>query len=102
MHMYADVDIPEPETFHDDYENRSEAAKEATMRIDRDLNKRDLKVDPPEGLTDDELKSWKYQRYIKDYLRVIASIDDNVGRVLDYLDEQNLTERSEELRVRED
>ena len=92
MHMYEDVDIPEPETFHDDYENRSEAAKEATMRIDRDLNKRDLKMDPPEGLTDAELKSWKYQRYIKDYLRVIASVDDNVGRVLDYLDEENLAD----------
>lgn len=27
MHMYEDVDIPEPETFHDDYSNRSNAAK---------------------------------------------------------------------------
>jgi arylsulfatase A-like enzyme len=31
-----------------------------------------------------------YQRYIKDYLRCIASIDDNVGRLLDYLDESGL------------
>lgn len=92
MHMYEDVDIPEPETFNDDYSNRSNAAKEATMRIDRDLNERDLKVPPPEGLTDAELKSWKYQRYIKDYLRVIASVDDNVGRVLDYLDAEGLAE----------
>jgi len=30
------------------------------------------------------LKKWKYQRYIKDYLRCIASVDDNVGRLLDY------------------
>jgi len=92
MHMYEDIDIPEPETFNDDYSNRSNAAKEAHMRIDRDLNERDVKGKPPEGLTDAELKSWKYQRYIKDYLRVIASVDDNVGRVLDYLDENNLTD----------
>jgi arylsulfatase A-like enzyme len=91
-HMYEDVDIPEPETFNDDYSNRAYAAKEARMRIDRDLTKLDLKMDPPEGLSPEELKSWKYQRYIKDYLRVIASIDDNVGRVLDYLDEKGLAE----------
>lgn len=90
--MYENVDIPEPTTFNDDYSNRSNAAKEATMRIDKDLNERDLKGAPPEGLTDQEQKSWKYQRYIKDYLRVIASVDNNVGRMLDYLDEEGLTE----------
>ncbi|MCJ7843351.1 sulfatase [Lederbergia sp. NSJ-179] len=92
--MYEDVDIPEPETFHDDYSNRSNAAKEATMRVDRDFNKTDLKVDPPENLSPEELKGWKYQRYIKDYLRVVASIDDNVGRMLNYLDEEGLTENT--------
>lgn len=90
--LYEDIDIPEPETFHDDYSNRSHAAKEATMRVDRDLFKDDLKEDPPEGLTPNELKSWKYQRYIKDYLRVVASIDDNVGRMLDYLEAEGLAE----------
>lgn len=92
--MYDDVDIPEPETFDDDYSNRSHAAKEATMRVDRDLNKTDLKIDPPEDLSPAELKSWKYQRYIKDYLRVVASIDDNVGRMLDYIDEEGLTDNT--------
>jgi arylsulfatase A-like enzyme len=33
---------------------------------------------------------WKYQRYIKDYLRTIASVDDNLGRVLRWLDETGL------------
>ena len=41
-----------------------------------------------------DLVKWKYQRYIKDYLRCIASVDDNIGRVLDYLDENNLTENT--------
>lgn len=92
MHLYEDVDIPEPETFHDDYSTRVYAAHEAEMRIDTHLTKRDVKMDPPEGLSPSELKSWYYQRYIKDYLRCIASVDDNVGRLLDYLDEKGLTE----------
>ena len=93
-HMYDDVDIPEPETFHDDYSHRASAAEAARMRIDRDLNEHDLKMPVPEGLTKEQEKSWKYQRYIKDYLRVVASIDDNVGRLLDYLDEEGLTENT--------
>lgn len=90
--MYADIDIPEPPTFNDDYSNRAAAAAAAKMRIDRDMIFEDYKVTPPEDLTPEQEKSWKYQRYIKDYLRVVASIDDNVGRMLDYLDEHNLTD----------
>ena len=41
-----------------------------------------------------ELSKWKYQRYIKDYLRCIASVDDNIGRLLDYLEENNLKENT--------
>lgn len=36
------------------------------------------------------LVRWKYQQYMKDYLRCIRSVDDNVGRVLDYLEETGL------------
>jgi arylsulfatase A-like enzyme len=90
--MYDDVDIPEPVTFNDDYSNRASAAAAATMRIERDLHERDLKMPVPEGLNSQQEKSWKYQRYIKDYLRVVASIDDNVGRLLDYLDQESLTD----------
>ncbi|MBI1923702.1 sulfatase [Candidatus Poribacteria bacterium] len=94
--MYEGFDIPQPETFNDDYANRANAAREAKMRIERDLNDRDLKIEtlgpPPEGLTPEALKNWKYQRYIKEYLRCVASIDDNVGRLLDYLDAEGLTE----------
>ena len=92
--MYEDIDIPEPETFNDDYSNRARAAAEAKMRVERDLNPGDLKQPVPQGLTSEEEKSWKYQRYIKDYLRCVASIDDNVGRLLDYLDEEGLTDNT--------
>ena len=37
-----------------------------------------------------ELAEWKYQRYMRDYAKVVKSLDDNVGRVLDYLKEQSL------------
>ena len=39
-----------------------------------------------------DLTEWKYQRYVKDYLRCVVSVDENVGRVLDYLDEKGLAE----------
>ncbi len=90
--MYEDIDIPEPETFNDDYSNRASAAAAATMRIERDFNLEDLKVPVPEGLTPEESKSWKYQRYIKDYLRCVASVDDNIGRLLDWLDDEGLAD----------
>ena len=89
--QFENVKIPEPKTFHDDYKNRSAAATEAEMRIDRDLKRTDVKMDPPAGLSAAELKSWNYQRYMQDYLACVASVDDNVGRMLDYLDKSGLS-----------
>ncbi len=88
--MYDDREIPEPATLRDDYATRTDAAHEARQTIAKDLNRSDLKMAPPAGLQGDALLKWKYQRYIKDYLRCIASIDDNVGRLLKYLDESGL------------
>ncbi|MFW6132600.1 MAG: sulfatase [Planctomycetota bacterium] len=118
--MLADEDVPEPETFDDDYAHRAEAARRACMRVDRHMTYDDLSLVPPPGtgrgkgvripdslsgytLTTDEgdrvsfdsyaqLKSFKYQRYIKDYLRCVQGIDDGVGRLLDYLDEAGIAE----------
>ena len=95
MHMYDDVDIPEPASFNDDHSGQGAAADYATLTIEFDLDEKDLKHRvPPEGLSPAELKSWKYQCYIKDYLRCIASVDDNIGRMLDYLDEEGLTDNT--------
>ncbi|MGM0504305.1 MAG: sulfatase/phosphatase domain-containing protein, partial [Bacteroidota bacterium] len=41
-----------------------------------------------------DLMKWKYQRYMQDYLGCIASVDENVGRVLDYLEESGLSENT--------
>ncbi|RED98380.1 sulfatase family protein [Marinoscillum furvescens] len=45
-------------------------------------------------LSQEEKMKWKYQRYMQDYLGCISSVDDNVGRVLDYLDESGLAENT--------
>jgi arylsulfatase A-like enzyme len=48
----------------------------------------------PLGFTAGELLDWKYQRYLQDYLRCILAVDENVGRVLDYLDREGLAEHT--------
>ena len=48
-------------------------------------------ADRPEGR---DLVRWKYQRYMKNYLRCVAGVDRNVGRVLDRLDELELAENT--------
>ena len=45
-------------------------------------------------MNDSTLMVWKYQRYMQDYLGTIAAVDENVGRVLDYLDENKLAENT--------
>ena len=92
--MYDDVEIPFPDTFRDDLTGRADVVQAVRMRM-MDLDPIvDLKATVPPGLTLDEEIDWRYQRYIKDYLRVVASIDDNVGRMLDYLDEHDLAENT--------
>ena len=90
--LYEDEDLPLPPTFDDDYGNRARAARNARIRIDRDLGLEDLKAPVPAGLSALEAKRWKYQRYMKDYLRCVAAIDDNMGRLLDWLDAAGITE----------
>ena len=49
---------------------------------------------PQKGMTQQEARKWKYQRYIKDYLACIKSVDDNIGRVLDYLEKSGLDQNT--------
>jgi arylsulfatase A-like enzyme len=111
--------IPEPANLHDDYATRASPAKEAEMRVGRDMNDLDLKLKPVANLTAEQLARWKqayeaenekdfaakpkdeveltkrnYQRYMKDYLGCVQSVDDNVGRVLKYLDESGLAQNT--------
>ncbi len=91
--QYNDTDIPTPPTFNDDYATRGRPAHEQLMEMSA-LTNQDTKGPPPAGLNAEQLKNWKYQRFIKDYLRVIASVDDNIGRLMDYLDKSGLTDNT--------
>ena len=87
--LYKDADIPEPDNLLDDYANRGEAIKRVTQKIGmrHTAYARETGDLPPA-----ERKRKCYQIYIKSYLRCVASIDDNVGRVLDWLKKEGLEE----------
>ena len=112
--LWEHKDLPLPDTFYDDYKGREQTAGDTHMTMDF-FNRRDMKLMPPDSLTKKEtrkwldfgnnpnevvlpnvslkgkaLKEWKYQKYIKDYLATIKSVDDNIGKVLNYLKENNL------------
>lgn len=118
QHAYTASRIPEPVTFWDRYETRTDALRENKQRVANDLSNRDLKIEPPPGLAGaaltawraqapdsvvttidgrttvlrgEALVRWKYQRYMQDYLATVQSVDDNVGRLLAYLDSAGLT-----------
>lgn len=113
--------IPEPATLRDDYAGRSDALREQKQSVFKDLTRNDLKLIPPANLTaaeknqwlgvkptsveieekgkkrvltGEELDRWKYQRYLQDYLGCIQSVDDNVGRVLDWLEANHLSKNT--------
>jgi arylsulfatase A-like enzyme len=116
--LWDDVEMPYPDTFNDDYSGKEKTAGDTDMTMD-DLNRKDMKMTPPEGLSGRELNEWynfgnkrgevvwmegaetprenrrmKYQRYIKDYLACVKSVDDNIGRVLKYLDDKGLADNT--------
>ena len=109
--------MPYPATFNDTYVGREKTAGDTEMTMDYFSN-RDMKLTEPaglkgkekvewafygaksgeivqpEGMTAEEGRKWRYQTYIKDYLACVKSVDDNVGRVLKYLKDNNLEENT--------
>ncbi len=119
--IFENKRIPEPANLRDNYAGRTDAIREQRQSVFHDLTRFDLKLTPPPGLTPQqlrewnavkptevetvvdgvrkvltgrELEDWKYQRYLQDYLACVQSVDDNVGRVLDWLDNNNLRENT--------
>jgi arylsulfatase A-like enzyme len=113
--LFKNRTFAEPDTLLDDYDTRPAALPANRQTIARDLTRRDLKMEPPsdlqsrernkwlnqapmevtvdgKALTGEELVRWKYQRHMQDYLACVQGVDDNVGKVLDYLDEAGLAE----------
>ena len=71
------------------------ANKEQKKKYDVTLDKisEDFKTNWPKMNNEEKMK-WKFQRYMQDYLATISSVDDNVGRVLNYLEETGLDENT--------
>jgi arylsulfatase A-like enzyme len=115
----GDRKYPEPPTLFDDYSGRTLAERDQDMTIARTMNANDLKINdfkerftPEErqawdayyaprneafrkaDLQGDDLVRWKYNRYMHDYLGCIKAIDENVGRILKYLDDEGLAENT--------
>jgi arylsulfatase A-like enzyme len=72
---------------------RANAEQKSAYDITLDSINEDFKNTWPTMSMEDKMR-WKYQRYMQDYLGVISSVDDNVGRVLDYLDASGLAENT--------
>ena len=110
--------IAESPTLWDNYATRTDAIHENAQRVNKDLTRSDLKLAPPPALAGPDLRQWlstkpeevivatgsradtlkgerldrwKYQRYMQDYLATVQSIDDNVGRLLDFLERAGLS-----------
>ena len=111
MSKYADVAIPEPPSLFDDYKGRGTAAHKQDMTIDKTMRMMgDLKVGgrfakneqfkarneyfEKHKPTGKDLVKWKYQLYMKDYLRCIWAVDESVGRLLDYLEKSGLSKNT--------
>lgn len=112
------ADLPEPATLFDDWSDNASPARAQEMTIARHLTPHDLKLTPQRRLNEaqraawdaaygpkneafaeaslegEALVRWKYQRYAKDYLRCVQSIDDSVGRVLAELEALGLAENT--------
>lgn len=91
---FKDRAIPEPPTLFDTYEGRSDALREQKQSVAHDLSRKDLKQDPPTGLEGEALVRWKYRRYLQDYLACVQSVDDSVGRLLDWIDTHGLKDNT--------
>ena len=109
----ADVKIPEPDSLYNrgkhgptdaviiDGKAGQQFGSSVSRRMEgRGLVTRMLNKDWPTGPLELDSYDWNtvvsaaYQKYLKDYLRTIKAVDENVGRVLDYLDANGLTENT--------
>jgi arylsulfatase A-like enzyme len=89
---FEDVEIPLPRTFEDRLEGRPEAVRKAEMALADMPDFRERGVSP--SLPREERKRRNLQLLVKNYYRVLLGVDENVGRVLDFLDKNGLAENT--------
>jgi arylsulfatase A-like enzyme len=92
--LYKDEMIPEPPTLLDDLKGRSKAVAATRLTVGEHMVQRDLQMAIPKDLPRDKLRQWAYQHYMKRYLACVAAVDENVGRLLDFLDREGLAENT--------
>jgi arylsulfatase A-like enzyme len=86
---FAGVTLPVPRTFEDRLEGRPEAVRQSDMAI---ADMPDFRDQVPASLPRDERKRRNLELLVKNYYRVLLGVDENVGRVLDVLDEQGVAQ----------
>jgi arylsulfatase A-like enzyme len=100
---FSTMTFPEPATLFDSYEGRETAAHLQDMSIDKTMSlASDLKANESprkeflaeNPLTGADLVRWKYQMYMRDYLACVAGMDENIGKLLDYLKEKGLEQNT--------
>lgn len=102
--LYRNVQLPEPETFWDDFAGRTQGAGTKSATIFPQLTKfmqggkkgngwptGDLDVT---GLDEKQQKQAAFQKYAKDYLRCVAGIDESVGRLYQYLEQEGILDNT--------
>jgi len=98
--LWEDEEIPYPANYHDDESGRAQSVREATNKLVPDMIKRwrtfgaAMNKEDPGDRQGEELKDWLYQQYVKDYMRVMVSVDENVGRFMDFLKEEGIDENT--------
>ncbi len=90
----ADVEIPEPDNLFDDYNGRSDALRNTLQYIGSKWENHTYYLEETAHLEGEAKKKMQYQIYMKKYLRCVKGVDDNVGRILDYLDASGLAENT--------
>lgn len=138
---FDDVEIPEPDSLFDSYENRSRTLANNEMEIDRHFDwaydakvrkdeRGDVVLPKPDRygtpeynrmtdsqkqkwdahfgprnqafladfkagkLSETDVVKWKYRRYMRNYLSTVQAVDESVGRMLKYLDDNGLSENT--------
>ena len=98
-HLYADRDLPEPEDllWSESPRGKRFAGWPLEILAERFQKNADHYAPPAldvTGLDEEGIRKATYQKFIKDYLRAVAGIDDNVGRLLAWLDETGQAENT--------
>ena len=87
--MWRDEIFPEPENLMDDYTNRSQAAKRTTLKLEK-INQSTYPHERLENADWKKQRKYIYQQYIKDFIRCGRVLDENVGKLLSFLEQEHL------------